>query len=156
MIERAHLEKYRVAVIVYGLVNFESYFKGREEVERRRASNSTLYPYLETTYRYFVSFRPAYRRNLVRLAAMANEELRGMVEEWELEPGGNVQLRYSDALARADLGHVELIHPVDGWHASVAGHNILAESAFDALAPSLEFLGIAGGAEGKDIVPTPC
>ena len=133
-----------MAIVVYGLVNFESYFKGREVAERLGASDSSLYPHLETTYKYFTSFRPAYRRNLIRLAAMVNEELRAMVEELNTEPElhSNVQLRYSDALATADLSRVELLHPVDGWHASVEGHNVLAEAAFADLSPSLQFVGI--------------
>ena len=53
-----------------------------------------------------------------------------------------MQLQYSDALATADLSRVELLHPIDGWHASVEGHNVLAEAAFRDLGPSLEFLGI--------------
>jgi lysophospholipase L1-like esterase len=144
LVERARLEKRRIAIIVYGLVNFESYFKGRELAERLRASGSGLYPHLETTYKYFTSFRPAYRSNLIRLAAMVNEELRAMVEKLnsEAEPNGNVQLRYSDALATADLSRVELLHAVDGWHASAEGHSVLADAAFRDLGPSLEFLGI--------------
>jgi len=53
-----------------------------------------------------------------------------------------IQLRYSNALATADLSRAELLHPIDGWHASVEGHNVLAEAAFSDLGPSLEFLGI--------------
>jgi hypothetical protein len=56
-----------VAIVVYGLINFESYFKGREAAERLRESDTTLYPHLETTYKYFISFHPTYRRNLIRL-----------------------------------------------------------------------------------------
>jgi hypothetical protein len=33
-------------------------------------------------------------------------------------------------------------HPIDGWYASVEGHNVLAAAAFGDLGPSLEFLGI--------------
>ncbi|PYK08090.1 MAG: hypothetical protein DME65_14790, partial [Verrucomicrobia bacterium] len=90
------------------------------------------------------SFRPAYRANLVRLAEMVNEELRGMVNDLndELADNSNLQLRYSDGLAMADLSRVELLHPIDGWHASVEGHNVLAEAAFRDLGPSLEFLGL--------------
>jgi lysophospholipase L1-like esterase len=51
-------------------------------------------------------------------------------------------VRYSDALATADLSRAELLNPIDGWHASVEGHNVLAEAAFADLGPSLEFLGI--------------
>jgi len=60
----------------------------------------------------------------------------------DLADNVNVQVRYSDALATADLSRAELLHPVDGWHASVEGHNVLAEAAFSDLRPSLEFLGI--------------
>jgi len=143
LLRRALIQQHRVAIVVYGLINFESYFKGRESAERRRESDRTLYPYLETTYKYFVSFHPCYRRNLIRLAAMANQELHAMVKELNHEIVlEQVQLRYSDALATADLSRTELLHPIDGWHASVEGHNALAEAACRDLQPSLEFLGI--------------
>lgn len=60
----------------------------------------------------------------------------------DLADNSNIQLQYSEALATADLSRVELLHPIDGWHASVEGHNVLAEAAFRDLAPSLEFLGL--------------
>ena len=144
LLEVARMQQHRVAIVVYGLINFESYFKGREAVERLRESDRTLFPHLETTYRYFISFHPAYRRNLVRLAAMANEELRAMVEALNREfvdQIEHIQLRYSNALATADLSRAELLHPTDGWHASVEGHNILANAAFGDLKASLDFLG---------------
>jgi lysophospholipase L1-like esterase len=144
LLEHARQRTRRVSIVVFGLVNFESYFKGREKAERRRAENPTFYPYLETTYKYHVSFRPNYRSNLIRLAAMVNDDLRTMVEEFnrDLTASPNLQLRYSDALATADLSRAELLHSVDGWHPSAEGHNVLAEAAFRDLAPSLDFLGI--------------
>jgi len=144
LLGRARAEEHRVALVVFGLINFESYFKGREAAERLRESDTSLYPHLETTYRYLLSFHPTYRRNLIRLASRVNGELRAIVEELnlEVEDTGHIQLRYSDALATADLSRAELLHPIDGWHASVEGHNVLAEAAFSDLGPSLEFLGI--------------
>jgi lysophospholipase L1-like esterase len=145
LLDHAGVQQHRVAIVVYGLINFESYFKGREAAERLRESDTTLYPHLETTYKYFVSFRPAYRRNLIRLAAMENEELRVMVEALNREfvqQTEHIQLRYSKALAKADLSRAEFLHPIDGWHASVEGHNVLADAAFSDLKASLEFLGI--------------
>ena len=144
LIEGARMQRHRVAIVVYGLVNFEAYFKGREIAERLRTQDPTRYPHLETAYKYFTSFRPAYRSNLIRLGAMVNKELRAMVSEFNraLADNVNVQVRYSDALATADLSPAELLHPVDGWHASAEGHNVLAEAAFSDLGPSLEFLGI--------------
>jgi lysophospholipase L1-like esterase len=144
LLEHARAERHRVAIIVFGLINFGAYFKGREEAERRREKEPTLYPHLETTYKYLISFRPDYRENVIRLAAMVNNELRTMVNEFSGELANtNVYLRYSGALATADLSRAELLHAVDGWHASVKGHNVLAESAFADLSPSLEFLGIS-------------
>lgn len=142
LVEPARTQGHRMAIVVYGLVNFAAYFEGREEAERRRAEDPRLYPHLETTYKYFQSFRPVYRRNLVRLAEMANDELRQMVETLNREDHPNLDLRYSDALATAELRRAELLHAVDGWHPSVEGHNILADAAFAGLKPSLEFLGL--------------
>jgi len=139
----ARIQQHRVAIVIYGLINFESYFKSRESAERRRESDKSLYPYLETTYKYFVSFHLRYRRKLIRLAAMANQELDAMVEELNHEIIlEQIQLRYSDALATADLSRTELLHPIDGWHASIEGHNALAEAACRDLKTSLDFLGI--------------
>jgi len=144
LIAHALLVRHSIAVVVYGLINFQSYFVGREIAERLRVNDASRYPHLETTYKYFTSFRPAYRSNLIRLARMVNKELREMVNELnqELADNTNVQLEYSDGLATADLSRMELLHPIDGWHASVEGHNVLAEAAFRDLGPSLEFLGI--------------
>ena len=144
LIDHAGMQDHPVAVVVYGLVNFDSYFQGREIAERLRTQDTSRYPHLETTYKYLTSFRPAYRSNLIRLARMVNEELREMVSELhrEFTDSAKLQVRYSDALATADLSRAELLHPIDGWHASVEGHNVLAEAAFADLGPSLEFLGI--------------
>lgn len=144
LINRARAERHRVGIVAFGLVNFESYFRGREVAERLRADDASRYPHLETTYKYFTSFRPSYRSNLIRLAQMVNEELRATVRDLDGELADNttVQLRYSDALATADLSRAELLHPIDGWHASVEGHNVLAEAVFRDLRTSLEFLGL--------------
>jgi len=144
LIEHARRQNHPVAIVVFGLINFKSYFKGREQAERLRAEDATLFPHLETTYQYLNSFRPELRANVIRLAAMVNDQLRSLVADLnsELRGEGDVQLRYSDALATADLSRAELLHAVDGWHASAKGHNVLAEAAFRDLAPSLEFLGL--------------
>jgi lysophospholipase L1-like esterase len=146
LLEYACIQQNRVAIVVYGLINFESYFEGRETAERLRESDTTLYPHLETTYKYFVSFHPAYRSNLIRLAVMVNEELWAMVDALNREfvdQTDHIQLRYSNALATADLSRADLLHPIDGWHASVEGHNALADAAVKDLKPSLHFLGIS-------------
>src|SRR6266542_2374088 len=90
--------------------------------------------------------RESFSRRILRTRNFSgqNEELRATVSDLngELADNSNVRLQYSDALATADLSRVELLHPIDGWHASVEGHNVLAEAAFRDLGPSLEFLGL--------------
>ena len=143
LLEVARIQQHRVAIVVYGLINFGSYFKGREAAERLRKSDTTLYPHLETTYKYFISFHPIYRRNLIRLASMVNQELNEMVGTLNREfvqRDEHIQLRYSDALATSDLSRAKLLHPIDGWHASLEGHSVLADAAFSDLASSLQFL----------------
>lgn len=144
LIERARMKRHRVAIAVYGLVDFELFFKARSIAESLRETNPKLYPYLGIDCEYLVSMRPAYRHSLIRLVRMVNEELRAMAGELqsELENAPNVRVQYSDALARADVSRVDVLHAVDGWHASVAGHNVFAEAAFSALGPILKFLGI--------------
>jgi lysophospholipase L1-like esterase len=144
LISGAQKQDHRVAFVVFGLVNFQAFFKARETAEALRAQDRRLYPYLEVDYQHFVSMKPAYRANMIRFALMMNEELRGMVNEFnrEMKHSPTVQLRYSDALANVDISRVELIHAMDAWHPSVKGHNILAQAAFDSISPSLEFLGI--------------
>jgi hypothetical protein len=76
---------------------------------------------------------------------MVNEELCAMVEALNREfvhQTEHIQLRYPKALATADLSRAELLHPIDGWYASVEGHNVLADAAFSDLRLSLDFLGI--------------
>lgn len=144
LIAHARMQRHSIAFVVYGLINFQSYFVGREMAERMRVNDVSRYPHLETTYKYFTSFRPAYRSNLIRLAKMVNEGLCEVVNELnrEFADNTNLQIQYSEGLATADLGRAELLHPIDAWHASVEGHNVLAEAAFRDLGPSLEFLGI--------------
>ena len=144
LVERAREQKQRRAFIVFGLVNFKSFFEARDTAEKLRKENPKLYPYFDVGYQRYESMKPEYRANMMKLALMINEELRAMVGEFNRESGGDspVRLEYSDALATFDLSAVEMIHRMDAWHPSTKGHSALAEAVFVALRPSLNFLGI--------------
>ncbi len=144
LVERAQEQKGRRAIIVFGLVNFKSFFEARDAAEQLRKKNPKLYPYFEVDYQHYESMKPEYRANMVKLALMINKELRAMVSEFsrKLDGDSQVRLEYSDALATVDLGGVESIHQCDAWHPSIKGHDVLAAAAFGALGPSLRFLGI--------------
>jgi lysophospholipase L1-like esterase len=144
LVDRALEQKPRRAFIVFGLVNFKSFFEARDAAERLRKENPKLYPYFEVDYQHYESMKPEYRGNMIKLALMINEELRAMVGEFNRKLGGDspVRLEYSDALATVNLSDAAMIHRIDAWHPSTKGHNLLAEAAFGALGPSLNFLGI--------------
>jgi len=143
LLDRAKAEKHNVAVMVFGLVNFDAFFKGRRKAEVLHARNSAAYPYLETAYKSFESLKPPYQKNMALLGSMLDAEIQTVVGrlQRELKNYPNVRLQYSDALRKVDFSRLELINPGDAWHLSIEGHKALAEAAFRAIAPSLEFVG---------------
>jgi len=144
LIDRAKTENHKVAIVVFGLANLDTFFKARRKAEALHASNPTLYPYLESGNRSFESLKPPYQKNMVRLSLMLNGEMRSMVSnlDRQLADSSNVRVQYSDALAKVNFSRLELINPADAWHSSIEGHKALAAAAFSALGPSLQFLGI--------------
>jgi len=144
LVDRAREQKQRRAIIVFGLVNFKSFFQARDAAEQLRKQDAKLYPYFEVDYKHYATMKPEYRGNMIKLALMINKELWAMVDDFhqKLEPDSLVRLEYSDALATVDLSGVDIITRIDAWHPSVKGHTVLANAAFGALGPSLDFLRI--------------
>jgi lysophospholipase L1-like esterase len=145
LINRATVENHRVAIVVFGLANIDTYLQGRRKAEILHAQNPKLYPHFNSGYRSFESLKPPYQKDMARLALMINAQLRGMVADLgrHLNHADRVRIEYSDALTKIDFSRLELINPVDGWHPSGEGHKVLAQAAFNALHPSLGFLRIA-------------
>ena len=144
LIDRAKMENHKVAIVVFGLANLDTFFQARRKAEALHARNPALYPYFESGNRSFESLKPPYQKNMVRLSLMLNGEMRLMVSslDQQIKDRPNVQVQYSDALAKVNFSRLELINPADAWHPSVQGHKALAAAAFSALGPSLKFLGI--------------
>jgi GDSL-like lipase/acylhydrolase family protein len=144
LLDRAKKEDHYVAVVVFGLINCEAYFKARHTAEALRANNHKLFPYLETGYRSCEAMKPEYRQNITRLELMMNRELKSAVSDLrdELQLYPRVRLQYSDALAKLDITNVAVYSIHDAWHFSPKGHDLVAQATFTALTPSLHFLGI--------------
>jgi hypothetical protein len=144
LIERAERENHRVAIVVFGLANIDKYLEGRRKAGILHTENPKLYPHFNSGSRSFESLEPPYQKNMARLASEINAGLRAMVADFErgLNDARHVRVEYSEALTRIDFSRLELINPVDGWHPSIEGHKLLAQAAFNALHPSLGFLGI--------------
>jgi lysophospholipase L1-like esterase len=144
LIDRAAMEKHRVAVVVFGLADFRTFFEMRRKAAALHARDPVLYPYYDATCRYFEALQPANQENTIQLALMMNEELRNIVarrsRRGPMHP--NVRVEYSDALSKIDLSDLGTFNQLDAWHPSVRGHDLLAKRAFSAIAPSLAFVGI--------------
>jgi lysophospholipase L1-like esterase len=61
LIERAKTENHRVAIVVFGLANLETFFKARRKAEALHARNQALYPYFESGNRSFESLKLPYQ-----------------------------------------------------------------------------------------------
>src|SRR6266513_2113592 len=48
LIDRAKTENHKVAIVVFGLANLDTFFKARRKAEALHASNPALYPYFES------------------------------------------------------------------------------------------------------------
>jgi lysophospholipase L1-like esterase len=142
LLEGAVISKKPIVIIVYGLINFESFFRARIEAERRRKEDSTQYPYLEKNYDYFASLRPEHRSGMIQLAESYNTRMKNMCRELKKEiQESAVLLIYSDALSKAEITAADMLHESDAWHPSPAGHKILAQSAYDTIKEHLMYLG---------------
>jgi hypothetical protein len=131
----------RAALIVFGLANFESFFRARAEAEAMRRTNNSLFPHLESSYSYFVSMKPEYRSGMIELAALFNDKLEGMCKRLgEQLQETNVRLIYSNALSVARMDSPALLNSVDAWHASMQGHSRLADSAYPIVYEQAHFL----------------
>ena len=144
LVERAQTENHKVAIVVFGLADCETFFRARNQAGAIHAQNARRYPYFDICAQRFESLKPPYQANMITLRSRLNRELRAVVAEFneKLEAYPNIRLQYSDAFAQMDLSRVELLHPMDGQHLSAKGHKLAAEQAFAALRPSLSFLGI--------------
>jgi len=134
----------RTVLVVFGLTNFKSFFRARAEAEAMRSADSSLFPHLESAYRYFVSMRPEYRGGMIELATLFNEKLEVMCKRLgEQLAGINARLIYSNAMSVTRMDSTTFLSSVDAWHVSMRGHGMLADSAYPILYEQAQFLGWA-------------
>jgi lysophospholipase L1-like esterase len=151
LLDRAGKEKHPVAIVVFGVADFKTFFEMRGKAAAIHARDPARYPYYDATCRYFEALQPANQENTTQLGLMMNEELRKMVASLRRQQRThpNVRLEYSDALARIDLSDPRGFYRTDAWHPSIIGHDVLAYTAFKAIAPSLDFVGISRKSGGS-------
>jgi lysophospholipase L1-like esterase len=135
LLDAARGAPHAVAIVVFGLIDFERFFIARAYAERLRAAGSRLYPRLEDDYRYFISMRPEHRQGMISLARTMNGALKHLVESLASDSvvPPHVLVQYSDAFYDTDISSAATLSEVDGWHPSLLGHALLAASAHDAI-----------------------
>ena len=154
LLDRAGTEKHRVAVVVFGLGDFKTFFEMRKKAAVLHAQDPTRYPYYDKTCEYFAALQPANQNNTIQLGLMMNEELKKMVRDVQQngQAPPNVRLEYSDAIWKLDLNDLRTFNRADAWHLSTFGHDMLARSVFNTIAPSLAFVGIDSRHAARDRV----
>jgi len=152
LLDRAGMEKHRVAVVVFGLGDFRTFFEMRKKAAALHAQDPARYPYYDKTCQYFEALQPANQENTIQLGLMMNEELKKTVATLRQQPQAhpNVRLEYSDAVWKMNLNDLRGFNRADAWHLSTFGHDALAKSVFNAIAPSLAFVGIDPRRSGRD------
>jgi len=152
LLDRAGTEKHRVAVVVFGLGDFRTFFEMRKKAAALHAQDPARYPYYDKTCQYFAALQPANQENTIQLGLMMNEELKKMVttQRQHQQADPNVRLEYSDAIWKLDLSDLRGFNRADAWHLSTFGHDVLAKSVFNTIAPSLAFVGIDSRHAARD------
>lgn len=131
LLAHAQARRARTGIVVYGLVNFRSFFRAREMAEAQRRLNRARFPYLQHAYDYFPSMQQGYRAGMITLADAFDERIRAMVERVArgLRHGSRVSLWFSDELSRVTIDDSRLLSAWDAWHPSERGHASLADAA---------------------------
>jgi GDSL-like Lipase/Acylhydrolase len=142
----AALADHAIAIVVFGLINFRSFFIAREKAESIHLECAARYRRAADDYRYFESLRPQHRAQVIDLASQINTALFEIVQRLSVAEGvpRHVALRYSNAFYDTDISTELAISDVDAWHPSRFGHELLAESAYEAIADVMDFLRAPG------------
>jgi hypothetical protein len=133
----------RSAIVVFGLINFGSFFRVTE-AEAMRSADHSLFPHLESAYRHFASMKPEYRDGMVKLAMLLNDKLESMCKKiGEQLLDTNVRLVYSSVLSVMIMDNTTFINSIDWWSASIFWHSRLANRAFPIIFDQARLLGWA-------------
>lgn len=133
------------SIVVYGLINFRSFFKGRNQCEAYRSplKNGPVFDAFDRVYKIYPSMLPSNRPRMIELADAASNCYKDTVSLLKNNfSENNIQLYYSDALTKVDISESCYLSPHDAWHPSDHGHNQLAETAWQGLQEALAFLNL--------------
>ncbi len=133
------LGKGEALIVVFGLIDFKSYFEARDIMEQNRRTCVAAgrkvcpYPYMDAAAKYNESLRPENRDSLIALAEMFNERLKSA----EALSDGDIRVQFSDAFTRIPISDPALYSLEDAEHPNRAGHELFARTAYRYLTETL-------------------
>lgn len=142
LVDHLNKQHQRSAILVFGVVNFRTFFIAREKAEELHRQDPKSYWFLERDYDQYESLKPEYRGKVIEIADMLNTAMARVVnaQTSRISSPDTVRISYSDSLSHCDLSDVRTISKIDAWHPSAAGHRSFAESAIKDVFESLAFL----------------
>ncbi|MBN8555730.1 MAG: hypothetical protein J0L93_09820 [Deltaproteobacteria bacterium] len=139
-----HLPKSsKSAVVIFGLTQFEEFFKARDEAQELHGKDSKKYPFFETVYNSFESLKPgSYRDGIKTLQIRINSRLQNLVEEMNGNtpdsPNSPIKFFYAEALTQ--LGGAKDLNDLDAWHPSKEGQQRIANDFYNGIKPARDFI----------------
>jgi hypothetical protein len=131
------------AVVVFALANLEKVFAARKECEKRKAANPELFPFYDLAEQHFGLLRKFQQSQAIRMSKVINETLKEAVDLVNLSREDhfqNVELRFSNDIYGVEKLTCDDLSPMDAYHPSPSGHQMVANSLFREAQKSLEFL----------------
>jgi lysophospholipase L1-like esterase len=141
--DRAARQNYPVAIVVYDLLNWDSFVRARDCAEAVWQVRPEAHPNFASMKKSVPALNsPEGRAITSRIAHQTNTAYRDLVIRINARIGASSNVRFfsSDGLSH-ELG-VDDLHTVDVWHPSQRGHRRLAEGGYRGIQEPLDFLGL--------------
>jgi len=157
IVKRPDFKTKKYAILINSLINFESFFHGREACRAvqfaylqtpKDLSRHATTPYSSLSFgenKIFISMQAPFREGMRILALMVNEEYRNIVDDFndELRARGlaqTIRFFHSNDLAEINLDDCANLHNEDAWHPSVLGKSKIADALFGGAREAINFL----------------
>jgi len=140
------------ALVVYGLINFDSFDRIRSKAELIHAQDPSQFPSLQATAEFFGSLKPENRKGMAEMALIFNSLLKARVEKLSRDLNSDrLGLWYSEALAEMEFSGPDDLSKEDAWHPSLKGKEKISAALWRGAEPALEFLGVSTRGQIKEL-----
>ena len=131
------------SIVVYGLVNFPSFFRARNQCEGFKLASQnqeSAFPFFYAGEATFPSLQDGYTEAMSEVSYLMSRDLEILVNKLNAE-NPNVNLHFSNAMEVGPIEECRILHPMDAWHLSDYGKTVLSGYLFEGLEPILNHSG---------------